>query len=112
MSEYRLSNDAGDDISEIYRRGYWTFGEHQADKFLNKLFDSLELLASFPLSGHIEHDIYPDMRRVEFNPYTVFYLPRTYGVYILRILRQERYVKKGFFDNAIEAENQPHQTNE
>lgn len=51
MSEYRLSDEAEHDLAEIYRRGFWKFGEYQADKFYNQLFDSLELLASFPESG-------------------------------------------------------------
>jgi plasmid stabilization system protein ParE len=49
MSEYRLSLDAEQDIGEMYRRGFWLFGEQQADKFYNQLFDSLELLAVLPV---------------------------------------------------------------
>lgn len=33
MSEYRLSDEAEQDVAEMYRRGFWRFGEHKADKF-------------------------------------------------------------------------------
>jgi len=104
MSEYRLSPDAEQDVGEMYRRGFWQFGERQADKFYNQLFDSLELLASFPKSGRSADDIYLDLRRVEFNPYVIFYLPRDYGVYVLRLLKQSQIVKPAYLDNAIREE--------
>ena len=79
MSEFRLSPDAEQDLSEMYRHGFWQFGERQADKFYDQLFDSLELLASFPQSGRSAEHIYPELRRIEHNPYVIFYLPRDYG---------------------------------
>lgn len=106
MSEYRLSEDAEHDLAEIYRRGFWRFGEHQADKFYNHLFDSLELLASFPQSGRLAEDIHPELRRVEINPYVIFYLPRDYGVYVLRFLRQSQIMKPAYLESAIKDDNQ------
>ena len=101
MNEYRLSDEAEHDVAEMYRRGFWKFGEHQADKFYNQLFDSLELLASFPESGRSADDIYPALRRIEFNPYVIFYLPRDYGVYVLRLMRQSQIVKTEYMDQVI-----------
>lgn len=104
MSEYRLSDEAEHDLAEIYRRGFWKFGEYQADKFYNQLFDSLELLASFPESGRSARDIYPELRRIEFNPYVIFYLPRDYGVYVLRLMRQSQIVKTEYMAYAIKTD--------
>ncbi len=97
MSEYRLSDEAEKDLAEMYRRGFWLFGERQADYFYNQLSDGLELLADFPESGRLAEDIYPGLRRVGFNPYVIFYLPRDYGVYVLRLLKQSQIVKPGHF---------------
>ena len=105
MSEYRLSDDAEIDISEMHRRGFWEFGERQADAFYNRLFDSVELLASFPKTGRSADNIYPELRRVEFNPYVIFYLPRDYGVYILRLMKQSRIVKSEYMDDAVNSES-------
>lgn len=103
MSEYRLSDEAEHDVAEMYRRGFWQFGERQADKFYNQLFDSLELLASFPYSGKPADDIYPELRRVEHNPYVIFYLPRDYGIYVLRMLKQSQIVKPDYLASAAKA---------
>ena len=101
MSEFRLSSDAEQDLSEMYRHGFWQFGERQADKFYDQLFDSLELLASFPQSGRSAEHIYPELRRIEHNPYVIFYLPRDYGVYVLRLLKQSQIVKPIHLDTAM-----------
>lgn len=105
MNEYRLSPDAEQDIGEMYRRGFWTFGEYQADKFYHRLFDSLALLASFPQTGRMADEIYPSLRRVEFNPYVIFYLQRDYGIYIVRLLKQSQIIKPGYLSRAISDES-------
>lgn len=107
MSEYRLSDEAEHDLAEMYRRGFWQFGELQADKFFHQLFDSLELLASFPQSGRAAEDIYPGLRRIEFNPYVIFYLPREYGVYVLRLLKQRQIVKADYIAQGLKNRHEP-----
>ena len=102
MSEYRLSMEAERDVGEMYRRGYCLFGEFQADKFYNQLFDTLGLLACFPLSGRPAEDIFPELRRCEFNPYVIFYLPRHYGVYVLRLLKQSQIVKSTYIKHVVD----------
>ncbi|MFT6202383.1 MAG: toxin ParE1/3/4 [Candidatus Endobugula sp.] len=104
MSEYRLSPDAEHDLGEMYRRGFWQFGEHQADKYYHQLFDSLELLASFPLTGRAADQIYPQLRRVEFTPYVILYMPRDYGVYVIRLLKQSQIIKPEYLEQAIKNE--------
>ena len=106
MSEYRLSMEAERDVDEMYRRGFWLFGELQADKFYNQLFDTLELLACFPLSGRTAEDIYPELRRCEFNPYVIFYLPRHYGVYVLRLLKQSQVLKSTYIKYVVDEDLQ------
>ncbi|WP_024461705.1 type II toxin-antitoxin system RelE/ParE family toxin [Marinimicrobium sp. LS-A18] len=106
MSEYRLSDEAEHDVAEMYRRGFWQFGEPQADKFFHQLFDSLELLASFPESGRAAEDIYPGLRRIEFNPYVIFYLRRDYGVYVLRLLKQSQIVKAEYIAQGLKSRSE------
>lgn len=106
MSEYRLSKEAERDVGEMYRRGYWLFGELQADKFYNQLFETLELLAAFPLSGPPAEDIFPELRRSEFNPYVIFYLPRDYGVYVLRLLKQSQVLKSTYIKYVVDEDLQ------
>jgi plasmid stabilization system protein ParE len=61
-------------------------------------------LASFPESGRLSHHIYLELRRIEFNPYVIFYLPRDYGVYVLRLMRQSQIVKTEYMADAIKAD--------
>lgn len=104
MSEYRFSEAAELDLREIYEFGYWEFGELQADKFYNKLFDRIELITNTPMLGKAADDIYPELRRFEFTPYVVFYQVREYGIYVLRLLRQSRIVKAEYLNVAMKAE--------
>lgn len=50
MAEFRLSNEAKDDLIRIYRYGVRKFGVAQADKYFDTFFESFELIAKNPLS--------------------------------------------------------------
>ncbi len=51
MAEFLLSDDAALDMQYIYRQGLERFGQAQADKYLNELFDLFDLLATTPNMG-------------------------------------------------------------
>ena len=102
MNEHRLSEAAEQDLREMYEFGFWEFGELQADKFYNQLFDRIELITNSPLLGKAAEGIYPELRRFEFTPYVVFYQVKTYGIYVLRLLRQSQIVKPEYLDAARE----------
>lgn len=57
MNEYRLSNEATNDLIRIHQYGVKKFGMVQADKYFNSLFDYFEIIAqrpfSFPPIDHI-----------------------------------------------------------
>lgn len=50
MAEYRLSNEAKDDLIRIHQYGVKKFGEIQADKYFNTFFDCFEMIAERPFS--------------------------------------------------------------
>ena len=45
---YRLTENAKEDLRRIYRRGLRAYGEAQADKYYNALFDRFEQIAEQP----------------------------------------------------------------
>jgi len=45
MVEYRLSNTVKEDLIRIYHVGTHTFGQRQADKYVNTFFDYFEIIA-------------------------------------------------------------------
>jgi len=47
MADYRLSNEAKNDLIRIHQYG---FGEIQADKYFNTFFDYFNMIAERPFS--------------------------------------------------------------
>ena len=50
MANYRLSNEAKNDLIRIHQYGVLKFGERQADKYFNTFFDYFEIIAQRPFS--------------------------------------------------------------
>ncbi len=50
MANYKLSNEAKDDLIRIHHYGVEKFGEKQADKYFNAFFDCFETIAERPFS--------------------------------------------------------------
>ncbi|HET8736398.1 MAG TPA: type II toxin-antitoxin system RelE/ParE family toxin [Pricia sp.] len=50
MNEYRLSNEAKDDLIRMHRYGVKKFGMAQADKYFDTFFEYFEILAPRPYS--------------------------------------------------------------
>ena len=50
MAEYRLSNDAKEDLIRIHQFGVQRFGITQADKYFYSFFDYFEIIAQRPFS--------------------------------------------------------------
>ena len=104
MSQYYLSADADSDLDAIYHDGLVTYGEHQADKFFGQLLDALDLIVEFPLKGVSVQNLYPQLRRSDLKPYSIYYMPRDYGVYIVRVYKQVRLVPLRLITGALRQE--------
>ncbi len=50
MANYKLSNQAKEDLIRIHHYGIEKFGEKQADKYFNAFFDYFEIIAEQPFS--------------------------------------------------------------
>ncbi len=50
MANYKLSNEAKDDLIRIHHYGVEKFGEKQADKYFNAFFDCFEVISQRPFS--------------------------------------------------------------
>lgn len=50
MAEYRLSNEAKNDLIRIHQYGMKQFGQSQADKYFNQFFDYFDMIADRPFS--------------------------------------------------------------
>lgn len=50
MAEYRLSNEAKNDLIRIHQFGVKKFGEIQADNYFNTFFEYFDMIAERPFS--------------------------------------------------------------
>ena len=57
MGNYRLTEEAKDDLRRIYRYGFEKHGEKEADKYYSALFDRFDQLAEQPLLYSAVDDI-------------------------------------------------------
>jgi toxin ParE1/3/4 len=88
MSRYVFSNEAENDLVEIYRYGFITYGENKADLYIEALKEKCQFIADMP-------DICPD--RDEFNPpvkiyhhkkHLIIYIVETDFILIIRVLHE------------------------
>ncbi|MBT9330740.1 type II toxin-antitoxin system RelE/ParE family toxin [Paracidobacterium acidisoli] len=88
MRVYRLSRLAEADLRNIVHYTFATWGEEQADRYLNGLAECFGRIAQMPLLGRACDSIYPGFRRMEEGRHVIFYRPEEYGAFISRVLHQ------------------------
>ncbi len=62
----------------------------QADRWVDKLDETLELLATQPLMGRARGELAADVRSFPFGRYVVFYTPIVGGIDVVRVLHSAR----------------------
>ena len=89
MSEYRLTEEARQDLDEI-----WLYiaedNPSAADGFLDTLYERFVLLAQQPFLGRARLELAPHLRSFPVGNYVIFYRPIDDGVEIARVLRGSR----------------------
>jgi toxin ParE1/3/4 len=89
MSEYRLTEEARQDLDEI-----WLYiaedNPSAADGFLDTLYERFVLLAQQPFLGRARPELAPHLRSFPVGNYVIFYRPIDDGVEIARVLRGSR----------------------
>jgi toxin ParE1/3/4 len=89
MSEYRLTQEARQDLDEI-----WLYiaedNPPAADDLLDALYERFVLLAQQPFLGRARPELAPNLRSFPVGNYVIFYRPIDDGVEIARVLRGSR----------------------
>lgn len=73
MGNYRLTEQANRDLNRIYRHGLREYGEVQADKYFNALFDRFEIIAQQPLLYAAADDVREGYRRSVCGVHSIYY---------------------------------------
>lgn len=71
---FRLTREAEDDIVAIARIGLQLFGDAQARRYHDELFDMIELIAANPRMARERMEISPPVRIHPFRAHLIVYL--------------------------------------
>jgi toxin ParE1/3/4 len=86
MAEYRLSNEAKEDLIRIHQFGAKKFGVTQADKYFYSFFDYFEIIAQRPFSFESVDYIKEGYRRCPCGSDTIYYRINDSMVEIMAII--------------------------
>ncbi len=86
MAEYRLSNEAKEDLIRIHQFGVKKFGITQADKYFYSFYDYFEIIARRPFSFESVDYIKEDYRRCPYGSDTIYYRINDSMVEIMAII--------------------------
>ena len=62
----------------------------EADRWIDRLDQKLDLWATQPLIGRSRNELTPDLRSMPFGRYVVFFMPLPEGIDIVRVLHSSR----------------------
>ena len=86
MNQIEITNDAEQDLIDIYLYGVEHFGLAQAERYLESLHAKISLAAQHPNFGVDYGFVREGLRRLESQSHAIYFRPSTEGVRILRIL--------------------------
>ena len=95
MSKLRISPRASADVIEI-----WSYiaddSEANADAFIDKLYETMQLLADKPGSGRHREELASGMQSFPCGRYIIFYRVVASAIEIVRVLHGARDIEKLF----------------
>lgn len=98
MANYRLTNKAIADLSDIWNYTYETWSEQQADKYYSMLLDVCENLAAKPEVGKRYDHVYPGLLGCKAYRHVIFYTAKGDHLDIVRILHSSMDLKNRLTD--------------
>lgn len=89
MADYRLSNQAKEDLIRIHQYGSVKFGEAQADSYFHNFFECFALIAQRPLTFESVDHIKPGYRRCVCGVDSIFFRMQGNTVEIMTIIGRQ-----------------------
>lgn len=93
MMEYRLSNEAKEDLIRIHQYGVKKFGMAQADKYFNTFFKYFDIIAQQPFSFESIDYIRKGYRRCACGSDSIYYRINNGIVEIMAIIGRQDVIK-------------------
>jgi len=95
MAEYKLTNEAVDDLSKIWDYTFEVWSEKQADKYYDSLISNCQEIADNPSLGKNYEGISKKLLGIKTNRHIIFYRTLNINfVEITRILHERMDLKK------------------
>lgn len=89
MAEYRLSNEAKNDLIRIHQYGVKKFGAVQADNYFNTFFNCFEMIAERPFSYESVDYIKEGYRRCVCGVDSIYFRVKNEVVEIMAIIGRQ-----------------------
>ncbi len=89
MANYKLNEEAEDDIRQLYRYGILNFGLEEAGRYYDGLFERFEKLAENPYLFRVVDYIRTGYRRSVYRRHSIYYRVDAKTVQIMRILGRQ-----------------------
>lgn len=89
MANYRLSEEAKEDLIRIYRYGVERFGEQQAEKYYNSFFKYFEIISQRPYSFEAVDFIKQGYRRCVCGSDSIYYKINENTIDIMTIMGRQ-----------------------
>ncbi len=88
MSLYVFSNEAENDLIEIYRYGFINYGESKADLYIEALKEKYQFLADMPNLCTDREEFNPSIKIHHHKKHLIIYVIETNGILIVRVLHE------------------------
>ncbi len=78
-------------LQDFFDIGFYTlerWGSEQTDVYLAEQEDCCEMLANQPMLGKAVSELSADLRRFEQGRHSIFYMPQSGGILVMRVLHQ------------------------
>jgi toxin ParE1/3/4 len=97
--KYKISKKAFEDIDSIWLYTMKTWSAQQADRYYNLIFDEIEYIAKYPLSGKDYDHVRKNYRCTVIKSHLIFYRYEEHQnfIEIIRILHQSMDVEKKLY---------------
>lgn len=93
----RFTENAEKDVDAILSYTLTTWGEAQAQAYIDGLYDLLGLLSENPAAGRSRPELAPGLRSFPYRKHFVFYVSLEAELVVIRILASRQEIESGRF---------------
>jgi len=94
MAKFKLTNNAVNDLSDIWNYTCDAWSESQADKYYKLIINACASIAKKPQQGKVYEEIYPDLQGKKALKHIIFYrIMEDKSIEITRILHERMDLK-------------------